>query len=67
MIIVETKHFKHKYRGNIIIEFRDSMILIEEHYTEPHNRNDEDDLPIWVTDTYDWFWIEDVISITGVE
>lgn len=65
MITIETKHYKHKYYGNIIIRFGDSMINIEAHSVQPQHMNNPDELFIWRSDTYDWFWTEDVISIRG--
>jgi hypothetical protein len=65
MIIIKTAHYEHKYYGNISIEYQDTMLFIESHELPKSAFHDIDSLYCWTKDTYDWFWIEDIISITG--
>ena len=65
MIIIRLKNgFVSKYYGQIEISCNGNMLSIEAHGSPPFNIGD-DELMTWSTDTYDWFWIEDIISIRG--
>lgn len=63
MITIKTKHYEHKYHGRIHISFGENMLAIEAHSTE--KINSPYDLDIWCSDIYDWFWLDDVISISS--
>jgi len=65
MITIVLKNgFVSKYYGQIEISIIDPTLHIEAHSSYPPNIGD-DELMTWSTDTYDWFYIEDIQLIKG--
>lgn len=67
MILVKTAHYIHKYSGDVTIEFVDNAVHVTCHHETSHPIiESDDDLVIWASDIFDWFFIGEIVSIKGV-
>lgn len=66
MIIIKASHndkeSTHKYKGRISLSRGDRFIIVESEWEDPITGEIS-----WAGNTYDGFFIEDVVSIEGVD